>query len=273
MATEATTRTLASGSRDCEAVLRELAGALRRVKAGDLTVRLPRQLGAAGEVADAFNELVEVAQRQQRDLRRIGRLVGREGRLTERLDDEGYEGAWADGVQSVNALIDDLGSPAIEIARVIAAVAEGDLTEHMPDEINGRPLRGEFQRISRTVNTMVDRLSRFAEEVTRVAREVGTEGKLGGQANVHGVSGTWRDLPARGNTVAPTIDQPVVSAAQAAGALADGEPDENIGGPARGEVERIAQTINSLADPLRIFADEVTRVAREVGTEGKLGGQ
>ncbi|MFS8522634.1 MAG: HAMP domain-containing protein, partial [Micromonosporaceae bacterium] len=273
MATEATTRTLASGSRDCEAVLRELAGALRRVKAGDLTVRLPRQLGAAGEVADAFNELVEVAQRQQRDLRRIGRLVGREGRLTERLDDEGYEGAWADGVQSVNALIDDLGSPAIEIARVIAAVAEGDLTEHMPDEINGRPLRGEFQRISRTVNTMVDRLSRFAEEVTRVAREVGTEGKLGGQANVHGVSGTWRDLTDSVNTMASNLTQQVRSISQVATAVAHGDLSQKITVSAKGEVAELAHTINSLTDTLRIFADEVTRVAREVGTEGKLGGQ
>src|SRR5690554_5666159 len=273
MATEATTRTLASGSRDCEAVLRELAGALRRVKAGDLTVRLPRQLGAAGEVADAFNELVEVAQRQQRDLRRIGRVVGREGRLTERLDDEGYEGAWADGVHSVNALIDDLGNPAIEIARVIARVAEGDLTGHMPDEINGRPLRGEFLRIGRTVNTMVDQLSRFAEEVTRVAREVGTEGKLGGQANVHGVSGTWRDLTDSVNTMASNLTQQVRSISQVAHERRHRDLSQKTTPAVEGDVAGLAHTINALADALRLFADEVTRVAREVGTEGKLGGQ
>ena len=171
---------------DHEALLGELAEALRRVGRGDLKVRLPRRAGAAGEVADAFNEVVSLQERQYLDLRRISRIVGRDGRLTERLDEEGLDGSWAEGQRAVNSLIDDLGRPTTEIARVIVAVADGDLSQHMALEIDGRPLRGEFLRIGRTVNTMVDQLSSFADEVTRVAREVGTEGKLGGQADVRG---------------------------------------------------------------------------------------
>jgi signal transduction histidine kinase/HAMP domain-containing protein/CheY-like chemotaxis protein len=276
MATRQTTRASTgtpTGDPVGDTVLHDLAEALRRVNAGDLKVRLPRGAGPAGEVADAFNDLVAQAQRQQRDLKRIGRVVGREGRLTERLDDEGYEGAWADGVHSVNSLIDDLGSPATEIARVIVAVAEGDLTQHMPAEINGRPLRGEFLRIGRTVNTMVDQLSSFAEEVTRMSRDVGTEGKLGGQANVRGVSGTWRDLTDSVNTMASNLTDQVRSISQVATAVAQGDLSQKITVSAKGEVADLAHTINSLTDTLRVFADEVTRVAREVGTEGKLGGQ
>ena len=166
-----------------EALLDELTDALQRVQRGDFKVRLSRRTGQGGAVIDAFNEVVSQQERQNLDLLRISRLVGREGRLTERLHDEGYDGAWAEGVRTVNALIDDLGRPTTEIARVIAAVAEGDLSQHMANEIEGRPLRGEFLQIGRTVNTMVDQLSSFADEVTRVARDVGTEGKLGGQAD------------------------------------------------------------------------------------------
>jgi signal transduction histidine kinase/HAMP domain-containing protein/CheY-like chemotaxis protein len=257
----------------CEALLAQLAAALHRARAGDLKVRVPRGVGVAGEVADAFNDVVALQQRQQLDLKRISRLVGREGRLTERLDDEGYEGAWADGVRSINSLIDDLGRPATEIARVIEAVADGDLTQHMPPEIDGRPLRGEFLRIGRTVNTMVDQLSSFADEVTRMSRDVGTEGKLGGQANVRGVSGTWRDLTDSVNTMASNLTDQVRSISQVTTAIAHGDLSQKITVSARGEVADLAQTINSLTDTLRVFAEQVTRVAREVGTEGKLGGQ
>src|SRR5690606_23903916 len=206
-----TTATTQTSTPDCEALLAELATALRRVRAGDLTARLSPGVGRYGEVADAFNEMVDVQQRQLRDLRRISRVVGREGQLTERLDDEGYEGAFAEGVRAVNSLVDDLGTPATEIARVIVAVAEGDLTQQMPYEIDGRPLRGEFLRIARTVNTMVSQLSSFADEVTRVARDVGTEGKLGGQAQVKGVAGTWRDLTDSVNTMASNLTDQVRS--------------------------------------------------------------
>src|SRR6195952_1685682 len=158
---------------DDAVLLGELAEALRRGRRGDLKVRLPRRAGVGGEVADAFNEVVSLQERQNLDLRRITRIVGRDGRLTERLDEEGLDGAWADSARSVNSLIDDLGRPTTEISRVIVAVAEGDLSQHMALEMDGRPLRGEFLRIGRTVQTMGGRLSWFAHEVTRMAREVG----------------------------------------------------------------------------------------------------
>ncbi|WP_326550918.1 HAMP domain-containing protein [Micromonospora sp. NBC_01813] len=258
---------------DETALLAELAEALRRVGQGDLKVRLPRRIGVAGEVADAFNEVVSLQERQHLDLRRISRIVGRDGRLTERLDEEGFGGAWADNHQAINALIDDLGRPTTEIARVIRAVAEGDLSQHMELEIDGQPLRGEFLRIGRTVNTMVGQLSSFADEVTRVAREVGTEGKLGGQARVKGVSGTWKDLTDNVNSMASNLTHQVRSISQVATAMSRGDLSQKITVSAKGEVAELADTINMLTDTLRLFAEQVTRVAREVGTEGKLGGQ
>ncbi|HEX7744833.1 MAG TPA: HAMP domain-containing protein [Micromonosporaceae bacterium] len=258
---------------DETAMLAELAEALRRVRRGDLKVRLPRRAGMAGEVADAFNDVVSLQERQHLDVRRISRIVGRDGRLTERLDEEGYDGSWAGSQRAINALIDDLGRPTTEIARVIVAVAEGDLSQQMALEIDGRPLRGEFMRIGRTVNTMVDQLSSFADEVTRVAREVGTEGKLGGQADVRGVAGTWKDLTESVNTMASNLTSQVRSISQVSTAVAKGDLSQKITVTARGEVAELADTINSLTDTLRLFAEQVTRVAREVGTEGKLGGQ
>ncbi|HEY2791892.1 MAG TPA: HAMP domain-containing protein, partial [Micromonosporaceae bacterium] len=256
-----------------DALLTELTDALQRVQRGDFKVRLPRRTGGAGDVVDAFNEVASQQERQVHELAKIGRLVGREGRLTERLDEEGFDGAWADGVRIVNALIDDLGRPTTEVARVIAAVAEGDLSQHMANEIEGRPLRGEFLQIGRTVNTMVDQLSSFADEVTRVARDVGTEGKLGGQADVRGVSGTWRDLTANVNLMAANLTNQVRSISQVTTAIAHGDLSQKITVSAKGEVAELTDTINSLTDTLRVFAEQVTRVAREVGTEGKLGGQ
>ncbi|MEH1012412.1 HAMP domain-containing protein [Micromonospora sp. CPCC 206060] len=255
------------------ALLGELAEALRRVRRGDLKVRLPRRAGMAGEVADAFNEVVSLQERQHLDVRRISRIVGRDGRLTERLDEEGLDGSWAEGQRAINSLIDDLGRPTTEIARVIVAVADGDLSQHMALEIDGRPLRGEYLRIGRTVNTMVDQLSSFSNEVTRVAREVGTEGKLGGQADVRGVAGTWKDLTDSVNTMASNLTYQVRSISQVATAVAKGDLSQKITVSAKGEVAELAHTINYLTDTLRLFAEQVTRVAREVGTEGKLGGQ
>ncbi|GAA5177363.1 HAMP domain-containing protein [Rugosimonospora acidiphila] len=255
------------------ALLTALADALQRVRDGDFKVRMPRRTGAAGEVADRFNEVMALLERRNRELLRIGRVVGRDGRMTERVDEEHFDGAWADGVRAVNSLIDDLGRPTTEIARVIVAVAEGDLSQHMANEIDGRPLRGEFLRIGRAVNTMVDQLSSFADEVTRVSRDVGTEGKLGGQADVRGVSGTWRDLTDNVNIMASNLTDQVRSIAQVTTAIAHGDLSRKITVSAKGEVAELADTINSLTDTLRLFAEEVTRVAREVGTEGKLGGQ
>src|SRR6266542_3659337 len=258
---------------DATELLAELAAALERVGNGDFKARLQRRTGLAGQVADRFNAVVELQALRNRELLRIRRVVGREGRLTERIDEEPFEGAWAEGVRAVNALIDDLGRPTTEIARVIVAVAEGDLSQQMALEIDGRPLRGEFLRIGRTVNTMVGQLSSFADEVTRVAREVGSEGKLGGQARVRGVSGTWRDLTDSVNHMASNLTSQVRSISQVATAVARGDLSQKITVSAKGEVAELAHTINSLTDTLRVFAEQVITVAREVGTEGKLGGQ
>ncbi|SNR98041.1 HAMP domain-containing protein [Blastococcus mobilis] len=255
------------------AFLVELSQVLAQVRRGRFDVRLARREGPASEVVEQFNELVALQERHSRDLLRISRVVGREGRMSERLDEESYDGAWAGGVQAVNALIDDLAAPTAEIARVLDAVAEGDLSQHMALEIEGRRLRGEFRRIGSTVNRMVDQLSSFADEVTRVAREVGTEGRLGGQADVRGVAGTWRALTDSVNTMASNLTNQVRSISLAATAIAEGDLSRKITVSARGEVAELAETINSLTDTLRLFADEVTRVAREVGTEGRLGGQ
>ena len=254
-----------------DAVAAGLAQALRAVRLGRFDTRLPR--GLSREVVEEFDALVGLLERRNRDLLRIGRVVGREGRMLERLNEEAYDGAWAEGVHAVNALIDDLGQSAAETARVIEAVAQGDLSQHMALEIAGRPLRGEFLRIGRTVNTMVDQLSSFADEVTRVAREVGIDGRLGGQAAVRGVSGTWRDLTDSVNTMASNLTDQVRSISSAATAIAQGDLSRKITVSARGEVAELAETINALTDTLRRFADEVTRVAREVGTDGRLGGQ
>src|SRR6185312_6147469 len=188
---------------------------------------------------------------RNRELLRIRRVVGREGRLTERIDDEQFQGEWAEGVKAVNTLIDDLGRPTTEIARVIVAVAEGDLSQQLALEIDGRPLRGEFLTIGRTVNTMVDQLSSFADEVTRVA-------------------GTWRDLTDSVNSMAANLTGQVRSISTAATAVARGDLSQKITVSAKGEVAELADTINSLVDTLRVFAEQVITVAREVGTEGKL---
>src|SRR5205823_2120608 len=196
-----------------------------------------------------------------------------EGRMTERLSPAGPSGAWASGRDSINSLIDDLVRPTTEVARVIEAVAEGDLSQKMALKIEGQPVKGEFLRIGTAVNAMVDQLSSFADEVTRVAREVGTEGKLGGQAKVKGVAGTWKDLTDNVNFMAGNLTSQVRNIAQVATAVARGDLSQKITVEAKGEVAVLAETINRMTDTLRAFADEVTRVAREVGTEGKLGGQ
>ncbi|MDT5035497.1 MAG: hypothetical protein QOE03_682, partial [Micromonosporaceae bacterium] len=264
---------VAAGPPGDAGLLEELAEALSRVSSGDFKARLRRRPGLAGEVCDRLNDVIEIQELRNRELLRIRRVVGREGRLTERIDEELFEGAWAEGVRAVNALIDDLGRPTTEIARVIVAVAEGDLSQKMALEMDRQPLRGEFLRIGRTVNTMVDQLSSFADEVTRVAREVGTEGKLGGQADVRGVAGTWRDLTDSVNTMASNLTSQVRSISEVTTAIAHGDLSQKITVSTKGEVAELADTINSLTATLRIFAEQVITVAREVGTEGRLGGQ
>src|SRR6476661_5331933 len=237
-----------------EAFLVELTRGLAQVRRGRFDVRLARREGPASEVVEQFNELVALQERHSRDLLRISRVVGREGRMSERLDEESYDGTWATGVQAVNVLIDDLAAPTAEIARVLDAVAEGDLSQHMALEIEGRRLRGEFRRIGRTVNRMVDQLSSFADEVTRVAREVGTEGKLGGQADVRGVAGTWKNLTEAVNLMAANLTTQVRGIAQVATAVARGDLSQKITVDARGEILELKSTVNTMVDQLSSFA-------------------
>jgi HAMP domain-containing protein/signal transduction histidine kinase/CheY-like chemotaxis protein len=257
-----------------EASLEEIVRALAAACEGDFSVRLPaRRRDVVGELQGRVNELVGQNRRMAKELARVARVIGRDGRMTERAVLPGLYGEWADSIESVNALIDDLVRPTTEVARVITAVAAGDLSQKMALTIEGQPVRGEFHRIGTTVNAMVDQLSSFADETTRVAREVGTEGKLGGQARVKGVSGTWRDLTDSVNVMASNLTDQVRQIAAVTTAVAEGDLSQKVTVEAKGEVAALALTINAMVDRLSSFADEVTRVAREVGTEGELGGQ
>ncbi len=254
--------------------LEELVEALDAARRGDFSIRLSRRRrGVLGDVASAFNELVERNDRMAKELVRIGRIIGREGRMTERASLPGAAGGWETSVDSINSLIDDLSRPTTEVGRVLMAVAEGDLSQKMALTIEGQPVKGEFLRIGTTVNTMLDQLSSFADEVTRVAREVGTEGRLGGQAQVKGVSGTWRDLTDSVNFMASNLTDQVRNIRDVTTAVAKGDLTQQITVDVKGEVLELKNTVNTMVDQLSSFADEVTRVAREVGTEGKLGGQ
>jgi HAMP domain-containing protein/CheY-like chemotaxis protein len=254
--------------------LDELLTVLTAVRKGDFSVRmLPTRTGKAGKVADLLNEIVELNQGMAREFERVSLAVGKEGRITQRANLSGAAGSWAASVSSVNTLIGDLVQPTSEVARVLGAVAKGDLSQAMSLEIEGRPLMGEFLRIGKTVNSMVDQLSSFASEVTRVAREVGTEGKLGGQAKVKGVAGTWKDLTDNVNSMAGNLTAQVRNIAEVTTAVARGELNKKITVDVKGEILELKDTINTMVDQLNSFASEVTRVAREVGTEGKLGGQ
>jgi HAMP domain-containing protein/signal transduction histidine kinase/CheY-like chemotaxis protein len=257
-----------------EESLEEVVRALAAACEGDFSVRLPaRRRDVVGELQGRVNDLVGQNRRMAKELARVARVIGRDGRMTERAVLPGLYGEWAESIESVNALIDDLVRPTTEVARVITAVAAGDLSQKMALTIEGQPVRGEFHRIGTTVNAMVDQLSSFADEVTRVAREVGTEGKLGGQARVKGVSGTWRDLTDSVNVMASNLTDQVRQIAAVTTAVAEGDLSQKVTVEAKGEVAALARTINAMVDRLSSFADEVTRVAREVGTEGELGGQ
>src|SRR3984893_17318334 len=253
---------------------RQLLTALMAFKRGDFLARLPDDwTGVAGKIADTFNDVIATNQRMTQELERIGRVVGKEGRITQRASLGDVSNSWAGTVASVNGLIGDLVHPTSEMARVIGAVAKGDLSKTMATDIEGRPLEGEFLRTAKTVNRMVDQLGAFASEVTRVAREVGTEGKLGGQATVKGVAGTWKDLTESVNSMAGNLTGQVRNIAEVTTAVAKGDLTKKITVDVKGEFLELKNTINTMVDQLRSFGSEVTRVAREVGTEGKLGGQ
>ena len=250
----------------------KLVEALEAARDGDLPSGCEQRVRSR-DVAEAFNALVERNQQVTKELIRVSKVVGREGRINERASVAGAPGSWAEKVGSVNELVDDLARPTIEVARVIDAVADGDLTQQIQLEIDGQPVRGEFRRIGTTVNAMVDQLSSFAAEVTRVAREVGTEGILGGQARVKGVSGTWKDLTDSVNQMASNLTGQVRNIADVTTAVANGDLSQKVTVDVKGEVLELKNTVNTMVDQLSLFADEVTRVAREVGTDGKLGGQ
>src|SRR5436309_1656415 len=262
-----------NGGVPSEHALQELLRALTAARDGDFSVRLPARRGSImGEIAAVYNQMADTNARMAKELVRVSRVIGREGRMTERMT-LSAPGAWGTSRDSVNSLIDDLARPTTEVARVIEAVAEGDLSQKMALKIEGQPVKGEFLRIGTAVNSMVDQLTSFADEITRVARELGTEGKLGGQEVVRGVSCTWKDLTDHVNYMASNLTDQVRYVAQVATAVATGDLTKKITVEAKGEVAALAETINRMTDTLSSFAAEVTRVAREVGTEGKLGGQ
>ncbi|MEG4018681.1 MULTISPECIES: HAMP domain-containing protein [unclassified Microcoleus] len=253
---------------------KQLLRTLVAVKKGDFSVRMPiDQTGLAGKIADELNDIIELNQRMAAELDRIGTVVGKEGKIAQRATIGNVEGSWAASVNSVNTLITDLVQPTSETARVIRAVAKGDLSQTIPLEIEDRPLKGEFLQTAKIVNTMVDQLSSFASEVTRVAREVGTEGKLGVQAEVEGVAGTWKDLTDSVNSMAGNLTAQVRNIAEVTTAVANGDLSKKITVDVKGEILELKNTINVMVDQLSSFSSEVTRVAREVGTEGKLGVQ
>ncbi|MCG2737934.1 MAG: HAMP domain-containing protein [Candidatus Methanoperedenaceae archaeon] len=254
--------------------LKLLLNALRSAKKGDFSVRLPPgETAVMQQISDVFNDVMDLNENQANEINRVGKIVGEEGRLGERASMGAVIGSWKDNVDSINLLINSLAAPATQVARVITAVAEGDLSKKMALDIDGRPIKGEFLRIGNTVNTMVDQLNSFAAEVTRVAKEVGTEGKLGGQAVVKGVGGTWKDLTDNVNAMATSLTSQVRDIAKVTTAVANGDLSQKITVEARGEILQLKDTTNRMVDQLNSFAEEVTRVAKEVGTEGKLGGQ
>ncbi|HEX9130319.1 MAG TPA: HAMP domain-containing protein [Gemmatimonadaceae bacterium] len=271
---EQESRVLAPDGKIRNADLRLLLNAMRDLRDGEFEIRLPMSEDPLlAEIADAFNGIAKLNERMCDEMLRVSSTIGRQGQMNDRASIGPVIGGWRSTVESVNTLITDLASPTTEVARVLTAVAEGDLGQKMVLEIDGKPVQGEFLRIGTTVNTMVDQLGSFANEVTRVAREVGTEGKLGGQAEVPGVAGTWKDLTDNVNTLAGNLTSQVRNIAAVTTAVAKGDLSQKITVEARGETLALKNTINTMVDQLSSFASEVTRVAREVGTEGKLGGQ
>jgi HAMP domain-containing protein/CheY-like chemotaxis protein/signal transduction histidine kinase len=251
-----------------------ILASLQTMRDGDFSVRLPGSwTGLAGKLADTFNDIASANQEIAQELRRVGQVVGKEGRTRERARFHQLKGAWGEMEVSINTLTDDLLRPTTEVTRAIAAVAQGNLTQTVRLDVDGRPLEGEFLRSATIVNTMIQQLGVFTAEVTRVAREVGTDGKLGGQAQVPGVAGTWKDLTDSVNSMASNLTGQVRNIAEVATAVASGDLSRKITVDVRGEILQLKEAINTMVDQLRSFASEVTRVAREVGTDGKLGGQ
>ncbi|HXR97424.1 MAG TPA: HAMP domain-containing protein [Terriglobales bacterium] len=251
----------------------QLLAALQAVRAGNFSVRMPGdRTGMAGKIADTFNDIASANERMAAELVRVGQAVGRKGQTRQRVKFRPV-GAWAEMETSINGLVDDLLWPTSALTGAVLAVARGDLQQTVPLEVDGRPLSGEFLRSANIVNTMIGQLVVFTNEVTRVAREVATEGKLGGQAHVKGVAGVWKELTDNVNFMAGNLTAQVRNISDVTIAVASGDLSKKITADARGEILQLKEAINTMVDQLRSFASEVTRVAREVGTDGRLGGQ
>ncbi|MGP3923464.1 HAMP domain-containing protein [Streptomyces sp. 8N616] len=254
--------------------LRPLLTAMNSLCDGDFTVRVDGGgEGVVAEMTGVFNQIVARNEHLAAELQRVRREMVRQGRLDERIAPSPGQGGWATSVEAANTLIDALVVPVSNATRVLDAVADGDLTQHVDLHAGNRQLRGDLRRLGRGVNRMVDQLSRFTGEVTRVAREVGTEGRLGGRAKVQGLSGDWRHVTEAVNTMASRLTAQVRDIAVVTTAVARGDLTQQVTVEATGELLELKLTVNTMVDQLRAFADEVTRVAREVGTEGQLGGR
>src|SRR3954463_8515245 len=256
------------------AQMRRLLGAMNAMRDGNFRKRLPVSgEGLGAELATTFNEIADRPLHLLAELSRVQRAAGREGRHSERLEPGPGEGGWARCVDAANSLAADLSRPTGEFARVVAAVSEGDLTQRVDLRPGGQSLRGEPLRVARRVNGLVDQLSSIADEITRVAREVGTDGKLGGQARVRDADGIWRDLIDAVTTMSSRLTDQVRDIALVTTAVADGDLSRTVTVEVSGEMAQLKDTVDRMVDQLSSFASEVTRVAREVGTEGRLGGQ
>ncbi|MFD5930819.1 HAMP domain-containing protein [Streptomyces sp. NPDC060333] len=273
-------RSRRSGTTEVDtAALNRLLTALVSMRDGNFRKRLTVSgEGVMAEIAAVYNEVADRNLHLTGELSRVRRMVGREGKLGERLETGACEGSWASAIDASNQLVDDLARPVSEVGRVLSAVADGDLDQRMELRTQtadgaGHPLRGEFLKVGRTVNNLVDQLSAFTDEVTRVALEVGTEGKLGGQAQVRGMSGSWKDLTDSVNTMAYRLTAQVRDIALVTTAVAKGDLSRKVTVHVAGEMLQLKNTVNTMVDQLSSFSSEVTRVAREVGTEGELGGQ
>lgn len=253
---------------------KELLRVLSQVKNGNLNTRMPvTQAGINGRICEVLNDIIDMNQRMVEEISNAEINIGKRGNLSKRIQLPEAKGGWAKGVNSLNNLITDLTSPALEIAGMINSVANGDLAKQIPLEINGQPLRGEFLRMAKESNQMLSKLRLFSMEVTRVARQVGSEGKLGEQAKIKGVAGVWAELTDSVNQMAGNLTAQVRNVAAVTTAVAKGDLSRKITVEANGEILELKNTINTMVDQLNSFSSEVTRVALEVGTEGKLGGQ
>ncbi|HEX7607595.1 MAG TPA: HAMP domain-containing protein, partial [Usitatibacter sp.] len=254
--------------------LRSLRDALRALRQGDLSVRLPMGDGMLGEVALAFNALAEDNEALAHEVDRVAQSVGRDGQTEDRAALGPARVSWAAGVaESVNALIDSMAFPTHEATRLLNLVAEGDLAHDMAGHLDGQPLRGDFLRLGDAVSSVTQRLRSVSTGVSRIVREIGTEGKLGARAAVDGLSGTWKTLLDDVNLLSGNLTSQVRNIAFVATAIANGDLSQKITVEAKGEILELENTINAMVDQLRTFASEVTRVAREVGSEGRLGAQ